>query len=274
MKLYGNKIALTNNSRGVWSLDTSLGCSSGTKDNKKGCYNDCYAVKSAQKYGYDFTKTVFRYFTSGAHKNRIVNQIKKINLPFVRIGTMGDPSENWAHTLDVIKVISRANKEIVIITKHWTTLTDEQLIEISKHNVCINTSVSALDDPEHLLQSVNEFLRVKPFCKSVLRIVSADFNLDNETGHKLFKVQTDLFKQAPTLDTVLRVSKNNPLVTSGVINIKRVNFLGKKQWASKYNKKTYLGKCSTCSEMCGQSLKYSEVRPFRIQNEQLKISTL
>ena len=269
MRLYSDKIALTNNSRGVWSLDTSLGCSSGTKDNKKGCYNDCYAVKSAQKYGYDFGTTVFRYFKSKAHRYRIINQIKKINLPFVRIGTMGDPSENWSHTLEVCRIISDAEKEIVIITKHWTLLTDEQLLQLAKYNICINTSVSALDEHTHLQKSVDQFIRLKPFCKSILRIVSADFNLDNVTGHALAKVQAELFKHSPTLDTVLRVSKNNKLVTDGIINIKPVKFLGKKQWASKLNKKTYLGKCSTCSEMCGVQNEYAEKREFK--RKQLKI---
>jgi hypothetical protein len=271
MKRYSDKISLTNNSRGVWSLDPSLGCTSGTRDDKKGCYGDCYAVKAAKQYGYDFGTTVFRFFRNAKHKRFIVNQIRKIPLPFVRMGTMGDPSENWKHTLDICRVIAPANKEIVIITKHWNKLTDEQLTELSQYNICINTSVSALDNPEHLVDSVNEFLRVKPYCKSVLRIVSADFNLENETGHRLAKIQAQLFKYEPTLDTVLRVAKSNQLVKDGVINIKRVNFLGKKQWASKLNKKTYLGKCSTCSEMCGVYSQYKEKRPFKLINHQLKI---
>lgn len=271
MRTYGSTIALTHNSRGVYSLDPSLGCTSGTRDNKKGCYNDCYAVKSAQKYGYDFGTTVLRFFRDKKHKQFIINQIKKIPLPFVRMGTMGDPSENWGHTLDVCRTIARANKEIVIITKHWNKLTDEQVNELSEYNICVNTSVSALDQPGHLVNSVNEFLRLKPYCKSVLRIVSADFNLDNETGHRLAKIQSELFKHEPTLDTVLRVAKNNPYVTDGIINIKRVNFLGKKQWASKLNKKTYLGKCSTCHEMCGQNSKYSEKRLFRLIDYQGKL---
>lgn len=271
MRLYKDKITLTNNSRGVYSLDTSLGCTSGTADNKKGCYDDCYAAKSAKLYGYDFTKTVLRDFKSPKHKQYIVKQISKIKLPFVRIGTMGDPSENWEHTLKICKAIAPANKEIVIITKHWNTLTDSHLQEIAKLNICINTSVSALDRPGHLERSVGEFLRLKPFCKSILRIVSADFNLENATGHSLSKLQSHLFTYTPTLDTVLRVSKNNKLVTDGVILVKRTKFLGKSCWASKYNKKTYLGKCGSCHEMCGVNSAYSEKRPFKIINEQLKI---
>lgn len=271
MRLYGSRIALTHNSRGVYSLDPSLGCSSGMDGNKTGCYGDCYAAKSAKIYGYDFTQTILRKFVNKKHKYKIIEQVKKIPLPFVRMGTMGDPSENWEHTFDICRTIAIANKEIVIITKHWKQMTDAQVSELSAHNICINTSVSALDEPEHMAQSVNEFNRLKPFCKSVLRIVSADFNLDNETGHRLAKVQAELFKLTPTLDTVLRVSKNNKLVTDGIIKIKQTNFLGNKQYASKFNKKTYLGKCSTCSEMCGVHSAYQEQREFIMRNEQLKL---
>jgi len=41
----------------------------------------------------------------------------------------------------------------------------------------------------------------------------------------------------------------------GIINIKEEIFNGRKQLASKFNRKTYMGKCSTCKEMCGQNIK-------------------
>ena len=138
MKLYSNRISLTQNERGVYCLDTSIGCTSGMSNNKGGCYNDCYAAKSAKLYGYDFSKTVLRYFENKKHENKIVLQISKIKLDFVRIGCSGDPSENWEHTINICKVICRANKEIVIITKHWTNLTDEYLMFLSKINKLYN----------------------------------------------------------------------------------------------------------------------------------------
>lgn len=251
MREYLPVITLTKNSRGIYSLDTSIGCSSGMANEQGGCYNDCYAAKSAMIYGYDFSKTVYRDFKNEYHRRKVINQINKITLDFVRIGTSGDPSENWQHTFKIIKSISNCNKQIVIITKHWTLLTDEQLYYLDTINVCINTSVSALDKPEIINRCVEQYKRIKPFCKSILRIVSADFNLDNETGKRLSLIQHKLFKNESTLDTVLRVNKNNQLVKDGIINVKQSKFLGKKSLISKFNKKTFFGACSKCIEMCG-----------------------
>jgi len=134
-------------------------------------------------------------------------------------------------------------------------LTDSQLLELAKYPICINTSVSALDSDEgHLWQSVNEFERVRPYCKSVLRIVSADFNQANPEGRRLSEIQDKLFRYTPTLDTVLRVLPHNKLVKDGIIKIRKSKFLGKKQYMSKYNRKTYTGHCSTCREMCGVTI--------------------
>lgn len=275
MREYSNKIALIKNSRGIYGLDTSIGCSSGMSNNAGGCYGDCYAAKSAKLYGYDFSKTILRHFKSEKHKRDIISQIDKTRLPFVRIGCSGDPSEDWQHALNVCKIISRSNKEIVIITKHWTNLNEDQLRLLSTINICINTSVSALDKHELLDNSLEQYNRIKPFCKSVLRIVSCDFNLNNEIGHRLFKIQAMLFKNENTLDTVFRPSKQNMLVTDGIINVTKGLFNGHKTLISKYNRKTYTGKCATCHEMCGVNIKnenysYPDKRPLTKQLSMFK----
>lgn len=251
MREYKSKIALTQNSRGIYCLDTSIGCSSGVSNEVGGCYGDCYAAKSAKIYGYDFSKTVLRFFNNKKHERSVISKINGIKLDFVRIGCSGDPSENWEHTFNILKVISKSNKEIVIITRHWTILSDEQLECLKTMNICINTSVSALDKPELRNRSIEQYNRLKYYCKSVLRIVSCDFNLDNEEGKRLSAIQHNLFKNESTLDTVFRPNKNNNFVTDGVINTSIGLFLNKKCLMSKLNKKTYLGKCSTCHEMCG-----------------------
>jgi len=257
MRDYSPKISLTQNSRGIYSLDTSIGCNSGMTNEKGGCYGDCYAAKSAKLYGYDFSKTVLRDFVNEKHRRKIVDGINRVKLDFIRIGTSGDPSENWQHTIKIIKGIENCNKQIVIITKHWTNLNQSQLDYLATVNVCINTSVSALDKPHLVKNSLAQYEILKRYCKSVLRVVSADFNLENETGHKLAKVQSELFKNENTLDTVLRLNKRNALVTDGVVKVSETTFLGKKALVSKFKPSTYFGKCSTCHEMCGLNIKPS-----------------
>ena len=260
MKEYLGKITLIKNKRGVYDLDTSKGCCSGLENNKNGCYDYCYAAKNAKIYGYDFSKTVLRKFESDRHKHKIIKQINKFNVPFIRIGTSGDPSENWGHTLDIIKKIladyqlslfPEQKKEIVIITKHWNKLTKKQLSKIRKYNICINTSLSALDSKKQLKARLNQYNILKKYCKSVLRIVSCDFNKKNKKGLKLSKIQDKLFKNENIIDTIFRCSKNNINVKSGLINIEKIKFLNQLCYVSRFNKNTYFGKCNNCLEQCG-----------------------
>lgn len=249
------------NSRGIYSLDTSIGCKSGMDNEVGGCYNDCYSAKFAKIYGYNFSKTTLRDFINESHRREILHKINNIKLDFVRIGSSGDPSENWEHTISIIKKIDTCNKQIVVITKHWTLLSDEQLDYFGKINICINTSVSALDKPELLKKSVEQYNRIKKYCKSVLRIVSCDFNINNEIGRKLSLIQNELFKNESTLDTVFRPSLSNKFITDKIINITTGKFIdNKKTIISKYNKGAYLGKCSTCHEMCGLNINQDVVQ--------------
>jgi hypothetical protein len=273
MREYSKTISLTKNARGVYSLDPSIGCASGMQNEHGGCFGECYAAKSSKLYGYDFSKTVLRDFETEYHRRLVVKQIDRIKLDFVRMGTSGDPSENWEHTINICKKIDNCNKQIVIITKHWTNLTDEHLHYLSTINVCINTSVSALDKIELIDNAVEQYKRLKPFCKSVLRIVSCDFNKDNPEGFKRSLIQDSLFKNESTLDTVLRVNKNNKYAKDGIINISETTFLGKKCHVSKFNRKTYFGKCSNCHEMCGINSKPSET-PYPVKRSLPKQLTL
>ncbi len=266
MKPYSNKISLVKNGRGVYCIDTTMGCKSGMENEPGGCYGDCYAARIAKRYGHDFGKTIIKNFLSNEHRREIVSQINKVKMPFIRIGCSGDPSENWGHTIEIIKEISKCNIEIVIITRHWNLLTDDQLLYLSSLNICFNSSVSALDNSELLSRSIYQYNRIKPYCKSILRIISCDFNINNPEGLTLSLIQDNLFKNESTIDTVFRPSKKNKFVLSGVINAKYEIFNGKKQFASKMNRKTYMGKCCTCKEMCGQAIstnyKYLNKRPL------------
>lgn len=251
MREYSTKISLTKNARGVYSLDPSIGCSSGMANERGGCFGDCYAAKSSKLHGYDFGKTVLRDFENEAHRRVTVRKIDRIPLDFVRMGTSGDPSENWAHTVKILKQIDKCNKQIVIITKHWTNLTLDQLDYLATINVCVNTSVSAFDKPHILQNGLAQYHVLKKYCKSVLRVVSAKMNIGNPAGARLGEIQARLLKYPDVIDTVLRVGKNNPLVRQGIILVESIDFLGKKALASKANKGTYFGGCAKCHEQCG-----------------------
>jgi len=265
MKTYKDTISLSKNGRGIWDLDTIKGCKSGLIENESGCYNDCYAFKTAKRYGIDFKQSIERKFLDETHRNLIVKQIEKIDMPFIRIGCSGDPSENWEHTINIIRQIKESSqlslfdisstKQIVIITRHWNVLTDSQLNELSKYNICINTSVSALDNENLISKALHEYNRLKPFCKSILRVVSCDFNEDNQTGKRMAEKQRKLFKNESVIDTVFRPSSKNKFVLDKVINVKKMGFMKSKALVSKFNKKAYLGKCNSCLEMCGLNVK-------------------
>jgi len=255
MRSYSNKLTLSKNARGIYSLDTVMGCSSGTEKDSKGCYGDCYAARYARRYGYDFSNYVKREFINDKHIKSIERKINNIPMPFVRVGTSGDPSEEWQHTIDVLEKLKGCKKDFVIITKHWNNISESDLLRLGSLNLCINTSVSALDDNEVLDNALNQYERLKPFCKSVFRIVTCDFNTYNPVGFKKAKLQDELIAITPDyIDTIFRVSKSNPLVKSNVINIKEVKFLGKKCNISKLNKKAFFGKCDKCLEQCGVNI--------------------
>lgn len=261
MKQYKNIISLSKNERGIWDLDTIKGCKSGLLENENGCYNDCYAYKTAKRYGIDFSKSIERYFINDLHLKSIVKKIEKIDMPFIRIGCSGDPSENWEHTLNIIKKIREnsqlslfdisSKKQIVIITRHWNLLSDKNLETLYNYNICINTSVSALDNNYLIENSIKEYERIKPFCKSVLRVITCDFNENNIIGKEKAEIQRLLLKNKNVIDTVFRPSSNNKFVTENIINVRKMAFMKSKSLVSKYNKKTFLGKCENCKEMCG-----------------------
>jgi hypothetical protein len=263
MRELSNKITLLKNARGCWDLDTSKGCSSGAAACPGGCYGECYAYRALSRRGYDFSKTVQRGFENESHLYSLISQVKHVDMPFIRIGVTGDPSENWEHTLRVCEKVSQCNmvlhdsykKAIVIITKHWNNLTEAQLTRISKLDIVINTSVSALDKTHLLRNRLSQYARLKQHCKSVLRIVSCAFNLKSEQGKILNEIQETLFSNEYTLDTILRIGVNNEYVKSGIVKVKKVKFMSTVCYASIKNKRTYFGVCDKCPEMCGINLK-------------------
>lgn len=252
MRSYSKKITLTENGRGIWTIDPIMGCKSGVEKDKKGCFGDCYAARNARIYGYNFEENVLRDFESDKHLQSIIRKANKLEFPFIRMGNSGDPSENWEHTLKIIEKLEPINKQIIIITKHWNKLNIEQLNRLKNLNVCINTSISAID--ENLHESIMQYELLKKYCKSILRCVSFNFNTKNKKGMEYSIIQDWIFNTYDVLDTVFRCSKSNSLYKEGIINIKETKFLGDKCYVSKYNPKTYFGNCNNCLEKCGKNM--------------------
>ena len=261
MKVYKDTITLNKNNRGCYILDTVKGCPGGQLHSGKGCYGDCYAKNIAYRYGFDFEKLMARRFQNNTaqlylfglsdrtHTNKIRKEIESADMPFVRIGEMGDPSGDWEHTLSVCNEIKSVNKKIVIITKHWDIIPEHKLKEVE--GICINTSISALDTEEQIEHRLSQYERLKNICNSVLRIVTCDFNKKNVDGVDKHLMQSELLKIPGSIDTVFRPSKNNPIVINGLINIKKVKFLKATVLASIHDDKIYMGGCKNCPDMCG-----------------------
>ena len=266
MKNYKKIITLNKNSRGCYILDTIKGCSMCSREKPNGCYDNCYANNIAIRYRYEFSMPVKRDFNRdeeqlyffGAHdekhESQLINKIKGIEMPFVRIGEMGDPSFDWRHTIDICNIIAISKKPIVIITKHLNSIPHEILKEIDHLNICINTSISALDEEQQIKQRLQQYLILKNHCKSVLRIVSCDFNKGCSIGNNNSKIQDDLFNNENVIDTIFRPNENNFLVMNRIINVKKLKFLKAPVLASIFDEKTYFGDCSHCPDMCGVNL--------------------
>lgn len=253
MNQYSDKISLIKNFRGVYDLDTFKGCYNGLISKNKGCYDECYAAKFAKQYGYKFNESFIRNFTDIDHLIEIRRQIKNIDMPFIRIGVSGDPSYNWTHTIKIISLIYELTK-IVIVTKHWNILSDNQLKELSKYKVIINTSVSALDTNNEIQHRLYQYERIKKYCKSILRVVSCDFNLSNIKGMYLNEIQNILLNKQNVIDNVLRPSKSNVYVKHNIIKIKKEKFITTDLYFSKNNDHAYIGICDKCPDMCGLNL--------------------
>ena len=263
MKVYKEAITLNRNSRGCYILDTVKGCPGGSLHGGRGCYGSCYAKNIADRYGFDFLRTIRREFITEdrqqylfdfkdeRHLNEVIKQIKSARMQFIRIGEMGDPSVDWEHTIRVCSKIFQAGKPIVIITKHWQTIPGHLLFLLGKMNICINTSISALDDEIQIEHRLKQFDRLRGICNSVLRIVSCDFNRDNADGFDRAIVQEELFKINPRIDTVFRPSTKNYFVVQNIIKTKKIKFLRAHVLASVYDKGAFMGMCCDCPDQCG-----------------------
>ncbi|MCX5704416.1 MAG: hypothetical protein NT066_08025 [Candidatus Omnitrophica bacterium] len=117
------------------------------------------------------------------------------------------------------------------------------------NNVCINTSVSALDSEQVIEKRLSWYNKLKKYCKSILRVNTADFN-----DKKLKKIQDDLLNNKIIIDTILRIDKNHELVKNNIVNIGKYKYMGATVFASKHDENVYFGYCDKCPDQCGVNL--------------------
>jgi hypothetical protein len=249
---YHASITASVNTKGCMDVDTVKGCTAGMIQ-EGGCYGECYANKIASRYGIAFGHSVTRGFVDQwQHRDVLVRQLMSHSLTWYRIGVMGDPSYAWDHTISVIRNLRPAEKTAVIVTKHWKTLTDDQISKLLDLDVVFNTSTSALDTDAQCRHRVGQIHRLAAAgIRSVNRVVTCAF-ADTEWGKNRDAQQRYLLSILPVIDTPLRASSSNPHVISGdIIVTRRPDSVGGGTLVSVNDPSVYLGTCTDCPDQCG-----------------------
>jgi len=270
MREYADDLTIDINSKGVLDVDVVKGCTMGIKTHgEKGCYQGCYAAAIAKFRGIDFSKSVTRKVKNRSQAKHIEKRVKASPLGFFRIGTMGDPCHNWDATVETVQWLAPFAVPI-IITKHWHKAEDHHLQALVKAGAIINTSVSALDAPKQLKHREKQIARYSEFGgQSIARIVSCDFNQENEEGSIKHKIQENLFLNPLVIDNPLRVKSSHELVTSGVIKTRKVvDLIAVRDISMPASSTTYVGHCDGCTELCGIGVRGVKTeRPLAPQTE-------
>lgn len=250
---YSNVITASVNGKGVLDIDTVKGCTCGMKAYPNGgCYGECYALKNATTYGFDFRVSVSRQFMGREHKATIIKQMNNHPAAWYRIGTAGDPSHDWGHTIAICNALWHVKKVPVIITKHWDVLTDTQVEKLARLGAVINTSISGLDTDGEIKHRVGQLERLRRAgLRSVARVVTCQFG-SSEWAKSCREKQDYLLSLAPIIDNPLRARKSNPHVISGDILLTRRNdSVGGGKYVSVHSPAVYLGQCDKCPDQCG-----------------------
>jgi hypothetical protein len=252
LRRYGRYLTAAVNNKGVMDVDTVKGCTPGMQAHPDGgCYGDCYARKIAAMRGFDFSVSVSRNFCDREHMATIRRIINMHSATWYRIGTHGDPSHDWGNTIHACKYLWPTGKTPVIVTKHWTTLTDEQLEYLRKLNAVVNTSTSGMDSNAELTHRVVQLERIRAAgLRSVCRVVTCDYG-DSPWARECAEKQDYLLSLTPVIDNPFRPGKHNPHVLNGdILTIQRLDSIGGTR-VSLHDSSAHLGSCAKCPDQCG-----------------------
>lgn len=251
-KKYREELTAVENGKGVMDVDTVKGCSCGMAAYPTGgCYGECYALKAARTYGLDFATAVSRKPMPSTRAD-VFQTVKNHRASWYRVGTAGDPSHDWNHTLSVLEFLKPTGKTPVIITKHWLTLTDAQITQFYALNAVFNTSTSGLDTEKEIEHRTCQIERLRTAgISSWNRIVTCAFG-SSPWAMQAKSKQDRLLAITPIIDTPLRASKTNPRVLAGdIILTRKEESVGGGKFISLHSPDIYLGTCDKCPDQCG-----------------------
>lgn len=246
-------ITIERNGKGVIDVDTVKGCTFGMRARPGvGCYGECYAAKTAKRYGIDFATSVSRQFMGREHRDTLIKKLLTFPESWYRIGTFGDPCHDWKHTIAIIRALRWAKKTAVIITKHWVTLSDKQIEDLRWLGAVVNTSTSGLDTDQELKHRVAQIERLRAAgVQSINRVVTCEYGT-SEWAQACKAKQDYLLTIKPLIDNPLRPKASNPHVLNGDILVtKRPDAVGGGKLVSLSDPNAYLGTCADCPDQCG-----------------------
>jgi hypothetical protein len=252
-RLYLPLLTASENQKGVLDVDTVKGCTAGMRARPEGgCYGECYAQKTAARYGIDFGVSVSRKLTTW-NRADIFHTVKSYPASWYRIGTAGDPCHDWDNTLEVCEYLQATGKIPVIITKHWVKLTDTHLGRLKAVQAAVNTSTSGLDTDNETKHRVRQMARLQAAgIRTINRVVTCHYG-ESEWAQAAKKKQ-DYLLSLPyqVIDNPLRATKSNPRVITGDIILERIDeAVGGGKLVSLHDKTVYLGTCNKCPDQCG-----------------------
>jgi len=267
-KYYHNVLTTAENAKGVVDVDTVKGCEFGMANHFNGCYGECYANKTANRYGIDYTASVSRKIDWRTFPH-IFKFIKYHKLSWYRIGIFGDPSHDWDNTIYICEQLKDTGKIPVIVTKHWIELQNDHLLRLKKIFAVINTSVSGMDTDDEINYRARQIIRIKNAgVGSVCRVVTCNFGM-SKWAQECKNKQDFLLSITPIIDNPLRTTKQNIHVKNGDIILTKVidSIGGGSKFVSLHSKDIYLGNCDKCPDQCG--IDFSKI--INIELERIKM---
>jgi hypothetical protein len=265
LRRYLPVLTAVENSKGVLDVDTVKGCTIGMRAFPEGgCYGECYAYKTASRYGIDFSTSVTRKIVPWARR-AVFCTVRDHGASWYRIGTAGDPCHDWENTVSVCEALRATGKTPVVITKHWLKLSDDQIKRLAAVRAVVNTSTSGLDSDAQIKYRVGQIKRLKEAgIRSVCRVVTCDYG-DSEWAASHEAKQNYLLSLEPVIDNPLRADKSNEHVAKGDIVLTRIDdAIGGGKLVSLHNSNVYLGTCNACPDQCGVEQTHAKPKPLEM----------